>query len=251
MKSIIKKIIIAMGFKNTSLFWILSNRTYLKNILKNLQGVYPRECPCCGFHGKFVAFGNPPRYDARCPQCSSLERHRLLFIIDRDKGILDGIQSILHFAPEQIVRNYLQNKVNKYTSADLFESGVDLKEDIENISLPSESMESVLCSHVLEHVDDKKALKSIYRILKPGGKLIAMVPICEGWEKTYENPAIKDPVQREIHFGQQDHVRYYGRDFIERMTNAGFEVTLYTAKPDDCIKYGLIRGEKIFVGKKT
>ena len=77
-----------------------------------------------------------------------------------------------------------------------------------------------------------------------------MVPICEGWEKTYENIAIKDPAQRELHFGQHDHVRYYGRDFIERMTNAGFEVTFYTAKPEDCIKYSLIRGEKIFVGKK-
>ncbi|WP_425491271.1 hypothetical protein [Atribacter laminatus] len=32
---------------------------------------------------------------------------------------------------------------------------------MENISLPFESVESVLCSHVLEHVDDKKALKSI------------------------------------------------------------------------------------------
>jgi predicted SAM-dependent methyltransferase len=249
MKKLAKKIFSALGLFD-SFVRIRDDCKYLVNTRKSLKGLHPRECPCCGFHGKFKAFGHPPRYDAKCPQCSSLERHRLLFIIDRDKGILDGIQSILHFAPEQIVRNYLQNKVNKYTSADLFESGVDLKEDIENISLPSESMESVLCSHVLEHVDDKKALKSIYRILKPGGKLIAMVPICEGWEKTYENPAIKDPVQREIHFGQHDHVRYYGRDFIERMINAGFEVTLYTAKPEDCIKYGLIRGEKIFVGKK-
>ena len=219
--------------------------------MKNLQGLHPRECPCCGYLGIFKAFGNPPRYDAKCPQCGSLERHRLLFIVDRDKGILDGVSSILHFAPEPIVRNYLQNKVNKYTSADLFKSDVDLKEDIENISLPSESVESVLCSHVLEHVNDKKALKSINRILKPGGKLITMVPICEGWEKTYENIAIKDPVQREIHFGQHDHVRFYGRDFIERMTRAGFEVTFYTAKLEDCIKYSLIRGEKIFVGKKA
>jgi len=77
-----------------------------------------------------------------------------------------------------------------------------------------------------------------------------MVPICEGWEKTYENIAIKDPVQRELHFGQHDHVRYYGLDFIERMTNAGFEFTFYTVKPEDCIKYSLIRGEKIFIGRK-
>ena len=61
MKRIIKKIFITLGFQNTSLFWILSNRTYLKNILKNLQGIYPRECPCCGYIGKLKACGHPPQ----------------------------------------------------------------------------------------------------------------------------------------------------------------------------------------------
>ena len=86
-KKIIKKILVALGLKNSFLYWVLSNLTYLRKILKDLQGLYSRECPCCGFHGKFIAFGHPPRYDAKCPQCGSLERHRLLFIIDRKYGI--------------------------------------------------------------------------------------------------------------------------------------------------------------------
>jgi SAM-dependent methyltransferase len=38
---------------------------------------------------------------------------------------------------------------------------------------------------VLEHVNDTKALQEIHRILKPDSRLIAMVPICEGWDETY------------------------------------------------------------------
>ena len=91
MKKIIKKILIALGLKNSFLYWALSNRAYLRKILKDLQGLHPRECPYCGYLGKFVAFGNPPRYDAKCPQCGSLEQHRIFFIIDKQEGILDGV----------------------------------------------------------------------------------------------------------------------------------------------------------------
>ena len=40
------------------------------------KGVTPRTCPICGYHGLFQVFGTPPRYDARCGGCGSLERHR-------------------------------------------------------------------------------------------------------------------------------------------------------------------------------
>ena len=43
-----------------------------------------------------------------------------------------------------------------YVLSRFFISDVDLKKDIENISLPSESVESVFYSHILEHVNDKK-----------------------------------------------------------------------------------------------
>jgi ubiquinone/menaquinone biosynthesis C-methylase UbiE len=34
---------------------------------------------------------------------------------------------------------------------------------------------------VLEHVDDAKALGEIYRVLKPGGVALIMLPVIEGW----------------------------------------------------------------------
>ena len=52
-----------------------------------------------------------------------------------------------------------------------------------------------------------------------------------------------------LHFGQYDHLRYYGSDFIERIeSSSNLKLKeIFTAEGDDVIKYGLDRGEKIFV----
>jgi len=39
-------------------------------------------------------------------------------------------------------------------------------------------------------------------------------------EKTYEDFSITSPKEREIHFGQDDHVRQYGEDYPERLQKA-------------------------------
>ena len=77
-----------------------------------------------------------------------------------------------------------------------------------------------------------------------------MVPIVEGWEETYENDSVSNDVERTLHFGQNDHVRYYGRDFRERNSEAGFIVDEITAYGEEVIRFGLMRGEKVFVCHK-
>jgi hypothetical protein len=78
-----------------------------------------------------------------------------------------------------------------------------------------------------------------------------MVPIVEGWDRTFEDPTITDPDSRAAHFGQCDHVRYYGRDFRTRLSNAGFDrIQEYAAGGMDVAKYALLRGEKVFVCHK-
>lgn len=210
-------------------------------------------CPCCGYIGHFVLFGIPPRLDALCPKCDSLERHRLLVLADRELGLFEGSKSLLHFAPERVVAKLLRARMTTYVTADLCAQDdlraqdVDAQENLEDMSFEDECFDIVLCIHVLEHVDDGLALAEIHRILRPGGRLIAMVPIVEGWEETYEKADIASPEMRQLHFGQRDHVRRYGADFRERLRKAGFQLNEFTAPAEDAIKYSLHRGEKVFV----
>ena len=45
-----------------------------------------RYCPICETdHEKFNSFGYTPREDALCTTCGSLERHRLSWLIIKDK----------------------------------------------------------------------------------------------------------------------------------------------------------------------
>jgi predicted SAM-dependent methyltransferase len=92
----------------------------------------------------------------------------------------------------------------------------------------TESIDAFICSHVLEHVeDDRKALRELYRILKPGGWGICMVPILLTLKETLENPDWVTPEQRWKYYGQDDHVRAYSKEgFIERLVEANFEVEL-------------------------
>ena len=213
-----------------------------------------RKCPCCGYHEHFVSFGLPPRIDARCPNCQSLERDRL-FKLAFDRGELfdttDLSLEILHFAPERPTNKLLKDTYENYKTADLNRKDIDLKLNIEKIDLPDESQDIVIASHILEHVDDQKAAQEIWRILKKNGRLFAMVPIIEGWDETYENDKIQDNEGRTLHFGQYDHVRYYGKDFRSRILAGGFSsLREITAFGKDVIDYGLVRGEKIFIFAK-
>ena len=62
------------------------------------------------------------------------------------------------------------------------------------LPLPSNSVDLIICSEVLEHLHDyNKALSEIYRVLKPHGKFFASVPsylpekICWMLSKDYQN----------------------------------------------------------------
>lgn len=80
---------------------------------------------------------------------------------------------------------------------------------------------------MLEHVpDDRKAMSELFRVLAPGGWALLQVPIIVG--KSWEDPIITEPAERARHFGQGDHVRACGPDYINRMREAGFSAeTVY------------------------
>lgn len=211
---------------------------------------FPRKCPICGFSGNFKnSFGPTLVRDNVCAGCGSVSRHRLYWLWLN--GDLSKVREpILHFAAEKVFVNRFRENYQNYQTSDLIQDA-DLKLDIEDTMLPPDSYETVICNHVLEHVDDEKALSEIFRILRSGGRLICSVPIIEGWEDTYENKEILSDTDRERHFDQADHVRFYGRDFRDRLKAAGFkEIKEFTARGEESVKYGLVRGEKIFICSK-
>jgi predicted SAM-dependent methyltransferase len=95
--------------------------------------------------------------------------------------------------------------------------------DITDIKYPGESFDVIYCSHVLEHVtDDRRAMSEFHRVLRRSGWAILLVPIYDGL--TFEDPSIVDPQERLKAFGQDDHVRRYGSDYVDRLRDAGFKV---------------------------
>ena len=223
---------------------------FLSRSVRGAFGKFPRECSLCGYEGNFLGYGYPYVCDIYCPKCGSLERHRLLAIADAEHNFFKN-KDVLHFAPETPIRRLIeQRKPLTYTTADLFAPNVDRKENIEQLTIDDCSYDVVVCLHVLEHVDDKAAIAELYRVLRPNGLLVAMFPIVEGWDETFENPKISSAKDRLLYFGQHDHARYFGRDARERLAAPGFEVNEFTALEPNVSRFGLSRGEKIFLCRR-
>lgn len=220
---------------------------YMGKVAIKMFGNYARQCNLCDFSGNFLAFGFPPRFDAYCPSCGSLERHRLFGVwLDQNKEKVAG-KDVLHFAPESILTAPVKPLAGTYRTADLDQRYADLVLNIEDIALPDESVDLIICNHVLEHVNPDLALSQLRRILRRSGKLLLMFPIVEGWDETYRNPAIKTPVDRELHFGQDDHLQLFGRDIRKTILSSGLDLAEFTAMEPNVSKYGLMAGEKIFI----
>ena len=191
-----------------------------------------RQCPICGKQVReFLPYGyGVSRRDALCPRCLALERHRLLWLyIERETDLLNGYPTLLHIAPEvalkrQFERHYGKPHADNYLTADLESPLAKLHFDIQDIPLDDESVDIVICNHILEHVEnDRVALRELHRILRPGGWGVLLVPIDYNREATFEDDSITSPEERAKVFGQYDHRRIYGRDYVERLRQAGFE----------------------------
>lgn len=219
------------------------------------------ECPVCEHRfRKFLPYGytkQTGRDNALCPRCLSLERHRLMYLYLKEKtDFFNRDLKVLHIAPEQCFYKRFRALENlDYTTGDLESPIADVHFDVQAIPFPADTYDVVICNHVLEHVDDDtQAMAEIYRILKPGGFAILQVPQDTDAEKTYEDPTITEPSEREKHFLQKDHVRLYGLDYAERLNSVGFKVTADTYSnnfPEETVKrFGLPMKEIFYFNKK-
>lgn len=162
-----------------------------------------------------------------CPVCRSFQRPRLGWIYLVKENLLDPLpKRMLHIGPEPALGSrLLQLEGLDYISADLDDRKAMVKMDICDIQYPNNTFDLIYCSHVLEHVqDDRRAMREFWRVLKPEGRAIIMVPITA--QATIENLPITDPLERERLFGQFDHMRRYGLDFEDRLEDAGFKVEI-------------------------
>jgi SAM-dependent methyltransferase len=169
----------------------------------------------------------PNRPNSRCPSCGARRRQRYLWLyLERKTNLLVDRLRVLHFAPERIFEEWLGSRPNlDYVSTDLERPRAMVKADITDLPFADDSFDAILCSHVLEHiVDDRKAMRELYRVLRPGGWAVVLVPIDFSRAETFEDSSIVAPADRERLFGQDDHVRVYGRDFTARLEEAGFTV---------------------------
>ncbi len=206
-------------------------------------------CPVCGArYRKFLPYGRfKTRENALCPNCLSLERHRLMWLyLEQKTDFFKAPLKVLHVAPEYcFLKRFSRLQNLDYITADLESPLAKVKMDVHDIPFQASTFDVVFCNHTLEHVeDDLKAMKELHRVLKPGGWGIIQSPINIERKVTYEDPAITSEKDREIHFGQKDHVREYGLDYKQRLEEAGFDVeidkSIEQMDPDEVKRFGLL-----------
>lgn len=235
------------------IYRIVGSKQIMKNelLLRRLYALFytgsNHECTIC--NKKLRTFIKLPNNDMLCPKCGSLSRDRRLWTLLKTTFLTDNI-SVLDFSPSRsLARKMMEIKNINYISTDLSGNFIAKhRYDITNLNIPSNSIDLIICYHILEHIEeDQKAMNELYRVLKPGNKAIIQTPFKEG--DIYENPSIITPEQREIHFGQDDHVRIYSVDGLkQRLNNTGFKVSVNDYKAD---KYnGLQDNETILITTK-
>lgn len=216
------------------------------------------ECPVCSStFRKFLPYGRQSRDNALCPNCLSLERHRLIWLyLKRETSFFTEKAKLLHVAPEYCFINRFDKLPHlEYITADIESPLAKVKMDVHEIPFPESSFDMVFCNHVLEHVtDDRKAMREIYRVMKPGGWGILLIPLFYPLpDQTIEDPSITDSRVREELFGQDDHVRKYGLDYVDRLKEAGFEVEdnfVNQLSSAEQARFGIPASEVLFTVKK-
>jgi SAM-dependent methyltransferase len=194
-----------------------------------------------------------------CPYCRCSDRVRHLWMY------LDKLQlwhrltgsSVLHFAPEEMLAKGINSRnPSKYVKADLFPWSPDIERvDIRAIPYPDESFSFLICNHVLEHVDDdQRALSEIFRILRSGGYAILQTPYSSVLSNTFSDSSINTDALRFRYYGQEDHVRIYGRDLFARIETSGLRLRVHThaqcLSAFDSSRYGVNPREDLILAVK-
>lgn len=218
----------------------------MRSLARGIFGGGSNFCPICECSVRFFL---PHKWSKRhlrvvCPICLSHPRHRQAWLFFKEHtNLFDAsAKRFLHFAPETIfVQKFRSIPSIEYLSIDLDSPHAMRHMDITSLDIPDNSFDAIYCSHLLEHVpDDRKAMREMFRVLRPGAWAVVQVPVSES--TTHEDPSITDPRERLRLFGQCDHVRVYGLDITQRLRDAGFDVRTTRGSDftsdGDCERFG-------------
>lgn len=201
--------------------------------------------------------GGGYRENYKCPICGSVDRERWQFyVMAKYTKIFRDRCRVLHFAPEPCLSEYISaNPGCDYYTGDIKLGRAMHQTNILDIQYKDALFDYVIMNHVLEHISDiDRAMNEVKRVLKPDGKLILSFPVCVDMD-TFE---MKEPLTKEQRlefYGQEDHVRLFGRDYVQRIEAFGFAVSVYT--PCECLKevdinrYGFIKDDILMICGKT
>lgn len=163
-----------------------------------------------------------------CPNCGASDRDRMIIAFLKKQNLPKAAEGarVLQFAPASSIDMWIRAKCPhlKYETTDLFMEGVTFRSDIQNMHMvPDETYDLIICSHVLEHVqDDRKALAEIKRVLKPDGKCVFLVPIDLNADFVDEEWGLSEE-ENWRRFGQGDHCRKYSKGgMLERLEEQFF-----------------------------
>lgn len=190
-----------------------------------------------------------------CEVCGASDRERIYALFFDREWRTGG--TVLEIAPQPALTRRLQQLPGTTVrTADLYNLHAQDLVDITDMAIYSDGQfDAFVCSHVLEHVpDDLRAMRELYRVLRPGKWGIVMVPISLSAQSTHEDPSITDPALRWKYFGQADHVRLYAKaDWISRLQSVGFQVDQIKAETfgaDQCHRMGIASASVLYVARK-
>lgn len=127
--------------------------------------------------------------------------------------------------------------------------------DLSGLEIAEESVDLLVCNHVLEHVPDMPlALREIHRVLKPGGVAILQVPLALNLQETIELSLESTEQERIERVGQRDHLRLLTPDdYFSYLTAAKFAVERFDAFAEDAktaMDWQLDPFEKLYICRK-
>lgn len=198
-------------------------------------------CLICGY------FQNTKPENDICPKCKSRARHRQI------KDVINKIGNI--FFQKKVLATFANNieittflKDSDLTNFDIRPvAEVNFQMDVQDMSrIPNEEFEIFFSVHVLNHVpDDSKALKEIYRVLKPGGLFFVTIPYRLNEPTTKLNDVTEHyGVENFEKYGVGTYRRYGYKDFIS--LNEDFQNLFEYEGFDGLTKQNM----KVFIFKK-